>query len=139
MALTKAQASVIIFSWCAGVMYSTLFTMPYLLIANYHSLGTVRFRKSLIHRHHYSSIHVFCLVRAGYRWSAKARAAGSWTWYRCGYSQQHGIFGAVYSIDLHGHNCYMVRNNDGCCINRKLSKFLRCHVRYTSYVFRFIK
>lgn len=41
MALTKAQASVIIFSWCAGVMYSTLFTMPYLLIAHYHSLGTV--------------------------------------------------------------------------------------------------
>lgn len=45
MALTKAQASVIIFSWCAGVMYSTLFTMPYLLIANYHSLGTVRLSK----------------------------------------------------------------------------------------------
>lgn len=42
MALTKAPASVIIFSWCAGVMYSTLFTMPYLLIAHYHSEGIVR-------------------------------------------------------------------------------------------------
>lgn len=42
MALTKAPASVIIFSWCAGVMYSTLFTMPYLLVAHYHSEGIVR-------------------------------------------------------------------------------------------------
>lgn len=41
MALTKAKASVIIFSWCAGVLYSTLFTMPYLLIAHYHSEGIV--------------------------------------------------------------------------------------------------
>lgn len=41
MALTRAKTSVIIFSWAAGVMYSTLFTMPYLLVAHYHSMGTV--------------------------------------------------------------------------------------------------
>lgn len=41
LALTRAQACVIIFSWCAGVMYSTLFTMPYLLVAHYHSEGCV--------------------------------------------------------------------------------------------------
>lgn len=41
MALTRARASVIIFSWAAGVMYSTLFTMPYLLVAHYHAEGTV--------------------------------------------------------------------------------------------------
>ncbi|EDW81615.2 uncharacterized protein Dwil_GK10931 [Drosophila willistoni] len=40
MALTRAKMSVILFSWTAGVMYSTLFTMPYLLVAHYHSLGT---------------------------------------------------------------------------------------------------
>ncbi|XP_015108433.1 proton-associated sugar transporter A isoform X1 [Diachasma alloeum] len=40
MALTKHPAGVIIFSWTAGVMYSTLFTMPYLLIARYHALST---------------------------------------------------------------------------------------------------
>ncbi|XP_061399441.1 proton-associated sugar transporter A [Musca vetustissima] len=40
MAMTRAKASVIIFSWAAGVMYSTLFTMPYLLIAHYHAMGT---------------------------------------------------------------------------------------------------
>ncbi|XP_055615675.1 proton-associated sugar transporter A [Toxorhynchites rutilus septentrionalis] len=39
MALTKHRVGVIIFSWTAGVMYSTLFTMPYLLIAHYHSEG----------------------------------------------------------------------------------------------------
>lgn len=41
MALSRAKLSVIVFSWTAGVMYSTLFTMPYLLVAHYHSMGTV--------------------------------------------------------------------------------------------------
>ncbi|EDW63160.2 membrane-associated transporter protein [Drosophila virilis] len=40
MALSRAKFSVILFSWTAGVMYSTLFTMPYLLVAHYHSKGT---------------------------------------------------------------------------------------------------
>ncbi|XP_044258362.1 proton-associated sugar transporter A [Tribolium madens] len=40
MALTKHKVGVIIFSWTAGVMYSTLFTMPYLLVAHYHAKGT---------------------------------------------------------------------------------------------------
>ncbi|KAH8379371.1 hypothetical protein KR009_004449 [Drosophila setifemur] len=39
MALTRAKLSVLIFSWTAGVMYSTLFTMPYLLVAHYHNLS----------------------------------------------------------------------------------------------------
>ncbi|XP_055385034.1 proton-associated sugar transporter A [Condylostylus longicornis] len=39
MAFTRSKFSVIIFSWTAGVMYSTLFTMPYLLVARYHSKG----------------------------------------------------------------------------------------------------
>ncbi|XP_063532803.1 proton-associated sugar transporter A [Cydia strobilella] len=36
----RARAAVILFSWTAGVMYSTLFTMPYLLVAHYHATGT---------------------------------------------------------------------------------------------------
>ncbi|GAB0087533.1 proton-associated sugar transporter A [Sergentomyia squamirostris] len=40
MALTKHRIGVILFSWTAGVMYSTLFTMPYLLISHYHTQGT---------------------------------------------------------------------------------------------------
>lgn len=47
MALTRAKSSVIIFSWCAGVLYSSLFTLPYLIIANYHSkdvVSAMRFR-----------------------------------------------------------------------------------------------
>ncbi|KAG6455424.1 proton-associated sugar transporter A [Manduca sexta] len=35
----RAPAAVILFSWTAGVMYSTLFTMPYLLVAHYHATG----------------------------------------------------------------------------------------------------
>ncbi|KRK05474.1 proton-associated sugar transporter A isoform X1 [Drosophila yakuba] len=40
MALTRAKLSVIVFSWTAGIMYSTLFTMPYLLVAHYHNVST---------------------------------------------------------------------------------------------------
>lgn len=41
MAITKHKIGVVLFSWTAGVMYSTLFTMPYLLVAHYHSKGVV--------------------------------------------------------------------------------------------------
>ncbi|XP_062124569.1 LOW QUALITY PROTEIN: proton-associated sugar transporter A [Drosophila sulfurigaster albostrigata] len=46
MALTRTKLSVILFSWTAGVMYSTLFTMPYLLVAHYHSLKTFELDES---------------------------------------------------------------------------------------------
>ena len=32
LALTRTKWAVLVFSWTAGVMYSTLFTMPYLLV-----------------------------------------------------------------------------------------------------------
>ncbi|XP_014284288.1 proton-associated sugar transporter A [Halyomorpha halys] len=37
MGASRSRIGVICFSWAAGVMYSTLFTMPYLLVAHYHS------------------------------------------------------------------------------------------------------
>ncbi|XP_069687026.1 membrane-associated transporter protein [Periplaneta americana] len=45
LAVTKNRYAVIIFSAAAGVMYSTLFTMPYLLVAHYHALGTFEVTK----------------------------------------------------------------------------------------------
>ncbi|XP_066149513.1 membrane-associated transporter protein [Euwallacea fornicatus] len=39
MALTRNKTGVIVFSGTAGVMYSTLFTMPYLIVAHYHARG----------------------------------------------------------------------------------------------------
>nr|CAH7724768.1 unnamed protein product [Callosobruchus chinensis] len=48
MALTKHVVGVILFSWTAGVMYSTLFTMPYLILARYHSTGVVSFTRNLL-------------------------------------------------------------------------------------------
>ncbi|XP_042206291.1 LOW QUALITY PROTEIN: membrane-associated transporter protein-like [Homarus americanus] len=42
MAALRHPAAVIIFSCCAGVMYSTLFTMPYLLVAHYHASETIK-------------------------------------------------------------------------------------------------
>jgi len=41
MGLARARFGVILFSWTAGVMYATLFTMPYLLVARYHAAETV--------------------------------------------------------------------------------------------------
>lgn len=52
MAITKHKIGVIIFSGTAGIMYSTLFTMPYLLVAHYHSKEIVSlikmFRKKIL-------------------------------------------------------------------------------------------
>ncbi|KAF2889054.1 hypothetical protein ILUMI_17119 [Ignelater luminosus] len=45
MAITKHKIGVIVFSWTAGVMYSTLFTMPYLLVAHYHAKDTFELTK----------------------------------------------------------------------------------------------
>ena len=42
MALSKSKWGVLLFSWSAGVMYSTLFTMPYLLVAHYHESDKVK-------------------------------------------------------------------------------------------------
>merc|ERR1719495_422286 len=42
MALTRSKWGVLVFSWSAGVMYSTLFTMPYLLVAHYHETDTIQ-------------------------------------------------------------------------------------------------
>ncbi|CAH0729269.1 unnamed protein product, partial [Brenthis ino] len=39
LCLLRARAAVLLFSWTAGIMYSTLFTMPYLLVAHYHATG----------------------------------------------------------------------------------------------------
>ena len=41
MALTRSKVAVILLSPTAGIMYATLFTMPYVLVAHYHSLNTV--------------------------------------------------------------------------------------------------
>ncbi|XP_023323806.1 proton-associated sugar transporter A isoform X2 [Eurytemora carolleeae] len=42
MALTRSKWGVLLFSWSAGVMYSTLFTMPYLLVAHYHETDAIQ-------------------------------------------------------------------------------------------------
>ena len=47
MAIFRTKWGVILFSWSAGIMYSTLFTMPYLLVAHYHETETVKTHKIL--------------------------------------------------------------------------------------------
>jgi len=42
LAITRSKWGVIVFSLTAGVMYSTLFTMPYLLVAHYHETDTIQ-------------------------------------------------------------------------------------------------
>lgn len=48
MASLRHPAAVIIFSCCAGVMYSTLFTMPYLLVAHYHASETFKTEEGVL-------------------------------------------------------------------------------------------
>ena len=49
LAASRQPAAVILLSPTAGIMYATLFTMPYLLVAHYHSTGKVN-HIHLIHR-----------------------------------------------------------------------------------------
>jgi len=42
MAITRSKWGVLVFSWSAGIMYSTLFTMPYLLVAHYHETDSIQ-------------------------------------------------------------------------------------------------
>jgi solute carrier family 45 protein 1/2/4 len=51
MALARHPVGVIIFSWTAGIMYATLFTMPYLLVARYHAAETVSFADTSFGNH----------------------------------------------------------------------------------------
>ena len=41
LAASRQPAAVLFLSPTAGIMYATLFTMPYLLVAHYHSTGKV--------------------------------------------------------------------------------------------------
>jgi hypothetical protein len=49
IALTRHRVTVVLFSVCPGIMYATLFTMPYLLVAHYHSTQTVSTGSTLLH------------------------------------------------------------------------------------------
>lgn len=42
MAAARHKVAVVLLSPTAGIMYATLFTMPYLLVAHYHTSGLVR-------------------------------------------------------------------------------------------------
>lgn len=42
MSLWRGRAAVLLLSPTAGIMYATLFTMPYILIAHYHNINQVR-------------------------------------------------------------------------------------------------
>lgn len=56
MAATRHPVGVIVFSWTAGIMYSTLFTMPYLLVAHYHASQVVNIDRPTV-----SLVIFFCL------------------------------------------------------------------------------
>ena len=49
MAIARSTWGVILFSWSAGIMYSTLFTMPYLIVAHYHETDCVSISIKLKH------------------------------------------------------------------------------------------
>ena len=57
MAIARSKWGVILFSWSAGIMYSTLFTMPYLIVAHYHETDCVSISIKL---KHYLYI-IFCI------------------------------------------------------------------------------
>ena len=57
LAASRQPAAVISLSPTAGIMYATLFTMPYLLVAHYHSTGKVGYAVILT----YKIYRLYCL------------------------------------------------------------------------------
>ena len=55
MAATRHKVAVLLLSPTAGIMYATLFTMPYLLVAHYHTSGLVSW--ALCFPHVFLSLH----------------------------------------------------------------------------------
>lgn len=143
MAMTRAKASVIIFSWAAGVMYSTLFTMPYLLVAHYHSMGTVSTIVQNLSNGFYVIIACLSLfmveqVWTRCRWHSKTRIQCPRIGNRCRNCQQYGVFGPIHFISMHGDDCFSFWDNNSCCKHSQFPQFLWCLVCNTNYVFRLI-
>ena len=55
MALIRHPVAVILLSPTAGIMYATLFTMPYVLVAKYHSSNTVSMHVLYLTKYHSSN------------------------------------------------------------------------------------
>lgn len=49
LAIVRDPVTVILLSPTAGIMYATLFTMPYMIVANYHTKGQVSMHVNRIH------------------------------------------------------------------------------------------
>lgn len=127
MALTKHKVGVILFSWTAGVMYSTLFTMPYLLVAHYHAKGTVRTFTLLCYMQKNLVLLGWRPIKAGWglglivvssvwgrrRWSVQVGKSDKRTWNWRGIGLQHGIYGSVHLVHAHGHHCQFIWYHHG--------------------------
>lgn len=49
LAKFPTKVGVLLFSISAGIIYATLFTLPYLLLANYHASGSVSYLYAIIY------------------------------------------------------------------------------------------
>ena len=66
MAIARSTWGVILFSWSAGIMYSTLFTMPYLIVAHYHETDCVSIGIKLKHNLFIFFLHKKILINLQY-------------------------------------------------------------------------
>lgn len=138
MALTKHKVGVILFSWTAGVMYSTLFTMPYLLVAHYHAKGTVRtFTCSMTNEVRLGLIVVSSV------WGRRRRSVqvgkpdkGTRDW--CGIGLQHGVHGSVHLVHAHGHHCQSIWHHHGRGQRGQRLGVLWGHICHSGHVLGFI-
>ena len=138
MALTKHPVGVIVFSWTAGVMYSTLFTMPYLLIAHYHASSTVSDRCARVSCINCSELidqQMFLSVRGNSRWRSDTKRRSSRIGYRCCYRIVNGLFSSVLALVLFGYNSQPVRYNNCSCICREYFGRVWCSSCNTNNVF----
>lgn len=144
MAITRHKFSVIFFSWAAGVMYSTMFTMPYLLIAHYHSTNTVSIRLYRVQTWHVLGaslifdIAFFFQVCRKCLWS-RIGWSNQRFGHRCSRGQFHGIRGSVHSVHVYGDHRQHIRDDFGRRLHCIIFSVLCFGSRFANRVFRLIK
>lgn len=130
MGYFRHRVAVILLSAVSGILYSTLFTMPYLLISQYYASNTVSGSNCAATFFRPTN---FLLVRR-----SESERTSSRDRHRCGHRQQYGFLGSTVSLVNHGHLDLSDQLDSHRHCRCQYFGHLRGHFSDTGVVFRLI-
>lgn len=127
----NSKESALLFSFASGVLYCTLFTVPYVLVARYHTLNVVSTFRAFVKIYFF---HIFVLIIlmnvsriVRDRWKRRIRTFETSSRFRNGHRNygQLCVFCTIFSFFRHGYSSQLVREYDSSAINMFNIVFLR--------------